>query len=73
MLDTISMITLLAIMIFFAIIMILIIIGGNIEKTEYERYLEDKEQMEYLKNYKKKTKSNLWRCLWKKKHILGNK
>lgn len=30
----------------------LIIVGGNMNKTQEERDLEDKEQMNYLKNYK---------------------
>lgn len=30
----------------------LIIVGGNMNKTQEERELEDKEQMNYLKNYK---------------------
>lgn len=30
----------------------IIIVGGNMNKTQEERDLEDKEQMNYLKNYK---------------------
>ena len=48
MLDIISMITFL--FIFIGLPMILIIIGGN-DKTEEEQRLEDKEQIEYFKNY----------------------
>lgn len=33
-----------------AILMYLILVGGNITKTETERKMEDEEQMEYLKN-----------------------
>ena len=60
MLDIISMATLLIIMLIVAIFMILIIIGSNIEKSEYERYLEDKEQQAYIKDYmeQKKNKKN---------------
>ena len=77
MLDIISMATLLIIMLIVAIFMILIIIGSNIEKSEYERYLEDKEQQAYIKDYMEK-KRNKKKCffggiLWKMKHILGNK
>ena len=32
--------------------MYLVIVGGNITKTDDERRLEDEEQMNYLKNYK---------------------
>lgn len=35
---------------------ICIIIGGNKNKTEYEKELEDIEQIEYLKNYSKHKK-----------------
>lgn len=31
----------------------LMILGGNKSKTEEERRLEDEEQMEWLRNYKK--------------------
>lgn len=31
----------------------LIIIGGNINKSEREKMLEDEEQLRYLRNYKK--------------------
>lgn len=51
MLDIISMITFL--FIFIGLPMILIIIGGN-DKTEEEQRLEDKEQMEYLRQYREK-------------------
>lgn len=60
MLDIISMITLLIIMITTGVFMILVIIGSSLEKSEYERYLEDKEQSAYIKDYqeKKNTKRN---------------
>lgn len=32
--------------------MYLVIVGGNINKTDEERRLEDEEQMNYLKKYK---------------------
>ena len=51
MLDIISMITFL--FIFIGLPMILVIIGGN-DKTEEEQKLEDKEQMEYLRQYREK-------------------
>ena len=54
MLDIISMITLLIIMIATGIFMILVIIGSSLEKSEYERYLEDKEQSAYIKDYQEK-------------------
>ena len=34
-----------------AILMYLILVGGNITKTETERKMEDEEQMEYLKKF----------------------
>ena len=36
----------------------LIIVGGNMNKTDEERRTEDEEQMKYLKKYKNKNK---WR------------
>ena len=51
--------------------------GSNIEKSEYERYLEDKEQQAYITDYmeqkKNKKKGFLGGILWNLKHILGNK
>ena len=70
------MTTLLIIMILSALFIFLILIGGSLEKSEYERYLEDKEQMAYIKDYKDKKQNknkSLWRRLWKKKHIHGSK
>ena len=39
----------------------LLIISENMNKTDEERFLEDEEQMEYLKNYERKGKKK-----WKK-------
>lgn len=61
MLDIISMITFL--LLFVGLPMILIIIGGN-DKTEDEQILEDKEQIEYLKQYEEK-KSNKKKKIWR--------
>ena len=61
MLDIISMITFL--FIFIGLPMILVIIGGN-DKTEKEQKLEDKEQMEYLRQYREK-KLNKKRKFWR--------
>lgn len=55
MLDIISMTTLLMstfILGFITFLMLCIIIGENSNKTEYERKMEDEEQMKYLENYK---------------------
>lgn len=55
MLDKIAMITLLVLYIlatFAALFIYLIIRGGNENKTEWEKQIEDEEQMNYLKNYK---------------------
>ena len=53
-------VTLLKLFIAFSIVialgMYLVIVGSNINKTDEERRLEDEEQMNYLKNYKKKIK-----------------
>lgn len=45
--------------IFDAILMYLILVGGNITKTETERKMEDEEQMEYLKKFN--NKKSKWR------------
>lgn len=55
--DKLAMITLLIIYILFTVIALftyLIVIGGNENKTENERRLEDEEQMKYLKDLKNK-------------------
>ena len=62
MLDIISMITFL--FIFIGLPMILIIIGGNDKTEEEEQRLEDKEQMEYLRQYREK-KLNKKRKFWR--------
>lgn len=53
-------VTLLKLFIAFSIVialgMYLVIVGSNINKTDEERRLEDEEQMNYLKSYKKKIK-----------------
>lgn len=54
MLDIISMITLIIIFSSFATFMMLIIIGGNMDKSKEEQRLEDEEQMEYLRQYREK-------------------
>lgn len=53
--DVIAMVTMLVMMIILGIgiLMILIIIGADQCKSDQERFDEDQEQMEYLKNYKK--------------------
>ena len=42
-----------------AILMNLILVGGNITKTETERKMEDEEQMEYLKKFN--NRKSKWR------------
>ena len=42
-----------------AILMYLILVGGNITKTETERKMEDEEQMEYLKKFN--NRKSKWR------------
>lgn len=61
MLDIISMTTLLIVMIIFGLVLfftLCIIIGGNANKSEYEKRMEDEEQMNYIKNYKNKKMRN---------------
>ena len=61
MLDIISMTTLLIIMLIFGLVLfftLCIIIGGNANKSEYEKRMEDEEQMNYIKNYKNKNMRN---------------
>lgn len=41
------------------ILMYLILVGGNITKTETERKMEDEEQMEYLKKFN--NRKSKWR------------
>lgn len=55
-LDEIAMFVFLILMIItfvFALGTYLLIVSENMNKTDEERILEDEEQMEYLKNYKK--------------------
>lgn len=57
MLDIISMTTLLIVILIFGLIIffvLCIIIGGNANKSEYERKIEDEEQMKYIRDYKNK-------------------
>ena len=61
MLDIISMTTLLIVMLIFGLVSfftLCIIIGGNANKSEYEKRMEDEEQMNYIKNYKNKKMRN---------------
>lgn len=61
MLDIISMTTLLIVMLIFGLVLfftLCIIIGGNANKSEYEKRMEDEEQMNYIKNYKNKKMRN---------------
>ena len=61
MLDIISMTTLLIVMLVFGFVLfctICSLIGGNANKSEYERRIEDEEQMNYLRNYKNKKIEN---------------
>jgi len=50
-------IILIIILIVIAIFMYLVIVGANLLKSEEERKFEDKEQMEYLRNYHKNKKN----------------
>lgn len=62
MLDIISMATLLFLLI--GLPLILIIIGGNKNKTKDEQKFEDEEQMKYLEEYRNKKlnkKNKFWR------------
>ena len=34
--------------------MYLVILGGNKSKSEYEKFIEDKEQLEYIESHRKK-------------------
>lgn len=42
---------------------ICIMIGGNLNKSEYEKRMEDEEQIKYLKEYKDRRSSK-----WKKSY-----
>ena len=64
-LDEVAMFVFLILMIItfvFALGTYLLIVSENMNKTNEERMLEDEEQMEYLRNYKKGGKKK-----WKKK------
>ena len=46
------------ILVLIAILTYLIILGASMDKTDEERMIEDQEQMEYLKNYRKIEENN---------------
>lgn len=54
MLDIISMTILVIVMLLVGILIVLIIIGTNMNKTDYERQLDDEEQMRLLREYQNK-------------------
>lgn len=54
MLDIISMATLIIVFSSFAVFMMLIIIGGNMNKTQKEEADELEEQAEYIRKYNEK-------------------
>ena len=58
MLDIISMATLIIVFSSFAVFMMLIIIGRNMNKSEEEQRYEDEEQIKYLSEYAEKHKKN---------------
>ena len=40
----------------------LVIVGGSLDKSEYEKKLEDEEQLKYIENYKKDWRiKNRWK------------
>ena len=45
-------------MIIIAVLMYLVLLGANMSKTAEEQELEDREQIEYLKNYNSRRKRN---------------
>lgn len=79
MLDIISMIIILFLL--FGLPMILLIKGGNMNKTETEKEYEEQEEIEYCKRYleeknqRKLNRRNKIRRIfkWMKNFILGNK
>lgn len=40
---------------------ICIMIGGNLNKSDYERIQEDEEQMKYLREYEKNRENSKWK------------
>lgn len=60
MLDIISMATLIIVFSSFAVFIMLIIIGGNMNKSEEEQRYEDEEQIKYLREYAERHKKNKW-------------
>ena len=71
MLDIISIATLVIVLITIAIFMMLIIISGNINKSDIEREYELEEQAKYIREYHEKSKD---KCSLIKhiKKIIGN-
>lgn len=59
MLDIILVAILIIVMILVSILIILVLIGANMNKSDYERQLEDEEQIKYLREYATKNK-NKW-------------
>lgn len=58
MLDIISMATLIIVFSSFAVIMMLIIIGGNMNKSDAEKEYELEEQAKYIREYNEKHKKS---------------
>lgn len=54
MLDIILMAIFMIIAVILSIFAMLVVIGSNINKSDAERKIEDKEQMEFLRKYKNK-------------------
>lgn len=54
MLDIISMTILVIVMLLVGILIVLILIGANMSKTDYEKELDDEEQMKYLLEYRER-------------------
>lgn len=64
MLDKLSMVVMLILYIVFCIItifMYLLVKFANENKTDYERRMEDEEQMKYLKEYKNRRTKEIWK------------
>ncbi len=58
MLDIISIAILIVVFCLFPVITMLIIIGGNMNKSEEEQKYENNEQIKYIKEYAEKHKKN---------------
>ena len=64
MLDKLSMVVMIILYIVFCIItifMYLLVKFANENKTDYERRMEDEEQMKYLKEYKNRRTKEIWK------------